>query len=79
MRDLGVTTVYDLRSETEMHKYETPIPDIKGVKVVHVPVFKTEDYSPEEMAKCVLPVIPAYECSCSSIDDSNSTQAARWR
>ncbi len=51
LRDLGVTTVYDLRSETEMHKYETPIPTIEGVEVVHVPVFKTEDYSPEAMAK----------------------------
>ena len=33
-----------------MKKYNTPIPTIEGVEVVHVPVFKTEDYSPEVMA-----------------------------
>ncbi|CDO73781.1 hypothetical protein BN946_scf185015.g109 [Trametes cinnabarina] len=51
LRQLGITTIYDLRSETEMHRYETPIPTIEGVEVVHIPVFKTEDYSPEAMAK----------------------------
>ena len=53
LRDLGIATVYDLRSETEMHKYETPIPSIDGVKVVHVPVFSKEDYSPEAMTQYV--------------------------
>ncbi len=54
MRDvLGVAIVYDLRSDTEMRKYDTPIPEMEGVAVIHVPVFKTEDYSPEAMAKCV--------------------------
>ncbi|KAI9068474.1 hypothetical protein FKP32DRAFT_1663747 [Trametes sanguinea] len=51
LRELGITTIYDLRSETEMHRYETPIPSIEGVEIVHIPVFKTEDYSPEAMAK----------------------------
>lgn len=53
LKELGITTIYDLRSETEMHRYETPIPTIEGVEIVHIPVFKTEDYSPEAMAKCV--------------------------
>lgn len=36
-----------------MKKYDTPIPQIEGVEVVHVPVFESEDYSPETMARCV--------------------------
>ncbi|KAI0660756.1 protein-tyrosine phosphatase-like protein [Cubamyces menziesii] len=51
LRELGITTIYDLRSETEMLKYDTPIPTVEGVDVVHIPVFKTEDYSPEAMSK----------------------------
>ncbi|KAH9938005.1 protein-tyrosine phosphatase-like protein [Fomitopsis serialis] len=51
LRELGVTTVYDLRSDTEIQRYETPSPDIDGVDIVRLPVFKTEDYSPEMMAK----------------------------
>ncbi|GJE84293.1 tyrosine-protein phosphatase [Phanerochaete sordida] len=51
LRELGVTTIFDLRSDTEIAKYETPCPTIEGVDVVRVPVFKLEDYSPEMMAK----------------------------
>ncbi|TFK55621.1 hypothetical protein OE88DRAFT_1692127 [Heliocybe sulcata] len=51
LKYLGVTTVYDLRSDTEMERYNTPIPDIPGVDIVRTPVFQTEDYSPEMMAK----------------------------
>ncbi|OBZ70102.1 Tyrosine-protein phosphatase, partial [Grifola frondosa] len=51
LKDLGITTVYDLRSDIEMQRYETPCPDIEGVEIVQAPVFKTEDYSPEAMAK----------------------------
>ncbi|KAL1946463.1 hypothetical protein VTO73DRAFT_14567 [Trametes versicolor] len=51
LKELGITTVYDLRSDTEMVRYETPIPSVDGVEIVHTPVFKTEDYSPEAMAK----------------------------
>lgn len=53
MRDLGITSVFDLRSDTEIEKYNTPLPVIDGVQVLQTPVFKTEDYSPEMMAKCV--------------------------
>ncbi|KAI0751035.1 protein-tyrosine phosphatase-like protein [Daedaleopsis nitida] len=51
LRDLGITTIYDLRSDTEMQKYNAPIPTVEGVEIVHIPVFKKEDYSPEAMAK----------------------------
>ncbi|KAI0375894.1 hypothetical protein BV20DRAFT_932406 [Pilatotrama ljubarskyi] len=51
LKELGISTIYDLRSETEMLRYETPIPTVDGVEIVHIPVFKTEDYSPEAMAK----------------------------
>lgn len=53
LRDFGVDTIYDLRSDTEIEKYNTPCPVIEGVEVIRTPVFKLEDYSPEMMAKCV--------------------------
>ncbi|KAF9057899.1 protein-tyrosine phosphatase-like protein [Panaeolus papilionaceus] len=51
LKDLGVTTVFDLRSDTEIRKYNSPLPQIDGIQVIHTPVFQTEDYSPEMMAK----------------------------
>ncbi|KAJ7129334.1 protein-tyrosine phosphatase-like protein [Mycena epipterygia] len=51
LKELGVSQVFDLRSDTEIEKYNTPLPDIEGVNISHVPVFKKEDYSPEMMAK----------------------------
>ncbi|TEB35763.1 hypothetical protein FA13DRAFT_1811435 [Coprinellus micaceus] len=51
LRELGVTKVYDFRSDTEIKKYDTPLPQIEGVDVIHIPVFQTADYSPEMMAK----------------------------
>ncbi|KAF8437257.1 protein-tyrosine phosphatase-like protein [Boletus edulis BED1] len=51
MRALGITTVFDLRSDPEMQKYSTPIPTIEGVQILRAPVFKSEDYSPETMAR----------------------------
>lgn len=53
LKELGISVVYDLRSDTEIEKYDTPCPTIDGVDVVRVPVFKHEDYTPEMMAKCV--------------------------
>lgn len=53
LRELGISAVYDLRSDTEIEKYHTPQPTIEGIDVIRVPVFKLEDYSPEMMAKCV--------------------------
>ncbi|OCB85410.1 hypothetical protein A7U60_g7419 [Sanghuangporus baumii] len=51
MRELGITRVFDLRSDTEMEKYDTPVPQIEGVEVIRAPVFQIEDYSPEVMAR----------------------------
>ncbi|KAF8663464.1 hypothetical protein AX16_001034 [Volvariella volvacea WC 439] len=51
LRSLGIKRVFDLRSDTEIQKYNSPLPQIEGVEVTHVPVFKKEDYSPEMMAK----------------------------
>ena len=51
MRELGIAKVFDLRSVIEMKKYDTPIPSIEDVEVLHVPVFEVEDYSPEVMAR----------------------------
>ncbi|KAH6915078.1 protein-tyrosine phosphatase-like protein [Coprinopsis sp. MPI-PUGE-AT-0042] len=51
LKDIGVTQVYDLRSDTEIKKYDAPPPEIEGITYNHVPVFKTADYSPEMMAK----------------------------
>jgi hypothetical protein len=53
MRTLGITTVFDLRSDPEMQKYSTPIPTIEGVHILRAPVFANEDYSPESMARWV--------------------------
>ena len=43
--------MYDLRSDTEIEKYQTQCPYIEGVHIVRTPVFSLEDYSPEMMAK----------------------------
>jgi len=51
LKELGITTVFDLRSDTEIIKWKTPSPEIEGVEIVRVPVFKVDDYSPEMMAK----------------------------
>jgi hypothetical protein len=53
MISLGILTVFDLRSDPEMMKYSSPIPTIEGVEIIPTPVFKSEDYSPEKLAKCV--------------------------
>ena len=51
MRDLGITHVFDLRSDTEIVKYKAAIPIVEGVEIIRSPVFQWEDYSPEMMAK----------------------------
>jgi len=51
LKSLGITHIFDLRSDPEIAKWHSPIPHIDGVEVVHAPVFKNEDYSPEMMAK----------------------------
>ncbi|KIK67746.1 hypothetical protein GYMLUDRAFT_68767 [Collybiopsis luxurians FD-317 M1] len=46
---LGITKVFDLRSDTEIAKYNSPPPTM--LNLAHTPVFQSEDYSPEMMAK----------------------------
>jgi hypothetical protein len=46
-KSLGVTTMFDLRSDTEIAKYDAATPQIAGVTVCRAPVFAKEDYSPE--------------------------------
>jgi hypothetical protein len=53
MRNLGITRVFDLRSDTEIEKYNSPLPDIEGIEILRTPIFQKEDYSPEMMAKYV--------------------------
>lgn len=55
IRELGIAKVFDLRSDTEIEKYNTPVPSIDGVEIVRTPVFEKEDYTPEVMARYVLP------------------------
>jgi len=51
LRALGITTIFDLRSDTEIAKYDAVTPQIGGIAVLHAPVFAKEDYSPERMAQ----------------------------
>ena len=51
LRALGITQVFDLRSDIEMAKYNTPIPSIDDVNVIRTPIFKEEDYTPETIAQ----------------------------
>jgi len=51
MRELGIKRAFDLRSDTEVQKYNAPLPVIEGVTIERTPVFQKEDYSPEMMAK----------------------------
>ncbi|KAI0291605.1 protein-tyrosine phosphatase-like protein [Multifurca ochricompacta] len=48
---LGITTIFDLRSDTEIAKYNAATPQLTGVTILHTPVFAKEDYSPERMAQ----------------------------
>ncbi|KAH8830255.1 protein-tyrosine phosphatase-like protein [Flagelloscypha sp. PMI_526] len=51
LRALNIKKVFDLRSDDEMKKWDSPLPSIEGIDVIRTPVFKKEDYSPEDIAK----------------------------
>ena len=51
LRALGITTIFDLRSDTEIAKYDATTPQIAGITVLRAPVFTKDDYSPERMAQ----------------------------
>jgi hypothetical protein len=56
--ELGIKKVFDMRSLPEMQRYHSEgVPHIEGVEFVPTPVFRDEDYSPEEMAKCVVRIL----------------------
>ena len=48
IKTLKITKIFDLRSDPEIAK--NGFAKIEGVKRIHVPVFREEDYSPEKMA-----------------------------
>ncbi|RYP55418.1 hypothetical protein DL769_010193 [Monosporascus sp. CRB-8-3] len=55
LRRLGITHVYDLRSEQEFergnkHGLNRPVREWEGARRVFAPVFRHEDYSPEAVA-----------------------------
>lgn len=82
---LGVTRIYDLRSDPEIVKWGTASPEMKGLEIVRTPVFKSDDYSPEVMAKCV-DVRCTFYCSKmresdrpTPQDDMNYTLVAKQR
>ena len=51
LRAFGITTIFDLRSDTEIAKYDAETPELEGITVLRAPVFTQEDYSPERMAQ----------------------------
>ncbi|KDQ17036.1 hypothetical protein BOTBODRAFT_156392 [Botryobasidium botryosum FD-172 SS1] len=51
IKALGITRIFDLRSELELRKSSVPPVEIDGVTVVRVPVFRDKDYSPEMLMR----------------------------
>lgn len=50
--ELGIKKVFDLRSDIELEKFESPVPTLSdSVNIYRVPVFKLEDYSPEMISR----------------------------
>ncbi|KDQ17048.1 hypothetical protein BOTBODRAFT_30437 [Botryobasidium botryosum FD-172 SS1] len=49
LRALGITKIFDLRSDAEIKKFGTTLPSIDGVEIVPVPVYKVMDYSEQAM------------------------------
>ncbi|KAL5529712.1 hypothetical protein ACEPAG_5697 [Sanghuangporus baumii] len=50
LKELGITTIFDLRSEVEIRKYQSSTPEIEGVRFVHVPVSDSGEYDPMALA-----------------------------
>ncbi|KAF8524586.1 protein-tyrosine phosphatase-like protein [Hysterangium stoloniferum] len=52
LESLGIKKVFDLRSDIELEKFGTPVPELTAhIEILRVPVFKKEDYSPEMVAR----------------------------
>ena len=56
IKQLGITTIFDLRSEVEIHKYKSSTPEIEGVRFVHVPVSDSGEYDPMALAARCVPI-----------------------
>ena len=50
LKKLGITTVFDLRSDLEIKKYQSATPDIEGVTFLRVPVSERDEYDPMALA-----------------------------
>lgn len=55
LKQLGITLVYDLRSQKEFERgvergLNNPVKEWEGAKRIFAPVFRHEDYSPEAIA-----------------------------
>ncbi|KAL5511143.1 hypothetical protein ACEPAH_4358 [Sanghuangporus vaninii] len=50
LKELGITTIFDLRSEVEIRKYKSSTPEIEGVRFVHIPVSDSDEYDPMALA-----------------------------
>ncbi|KAH8116851.1 protein-tyrosine phosphatase-like protein [Phellopilus nigrolimitatus] len=50
LKELGITTLFDLRSTSEVDKFKTASPEIEGVRNVHVPVHDGNDFDPMVLA-----------------------------
>lgn len=51
IRSLGITKIFDLRSDVELKKFDAPMPVIEGVEIVHVPVYREMVYDQDEIMK----------------------------
>jgi len=52
LESLGIKKVFDLRSDIELEKFGTPVPELTThTEILRVPVFKKEDYSPEMISR----------------------------
>lgn len=50
LKQLGVRTVFDLRSDSEVAKYSSATPSVEGVEDVRVPVSDKDEYDPGILA-----------------------------
>lgn len=50
LRALGISKIFDMRSDGEIANYKTKAPIIEGVEFTRVPVSQTEAYDPVSLA-----------------------------
>jgi len=64
LRALGIKKVFDLRSDYEIAKFETPVPSVEGVEFIRVPpVMKAEAFETAKIdALRVFFLLPGRDC-----------------